>query len=117
MRNDCISGIESIPYKKVTFKLISEIQTPFDSLIIRGSSVELGRWNKTGVPLARKKSNKFSKEIQLKKGALMDYEFSSLNRDYYPIDKNGIRIRERTIEIKSDTVINLYVFSWKLRGK
>ena len=117
MRNDCISGIDVIPYKNVTFNLISESQTPFDSLIIRGSSVELGRWNKTGISLAKKQSNKFSKEIQLKEGALMDYEFSSINRDYYPIDKNGIRIRERTIEIKSDTVINLYVSNWKSSKK
>ncbi len=115
MRNDCISGIDVIPYKNVTFNLISESQTPFDSLIIRGSSLELGRWNKTGVTLDRKQSNNFSKEIQLKKGSLMDFEFSSINRDYYPIDKNGIRIRERTIEIKSDTVINIYVSNWKSR--
>jgi len=117
MRNDCISGINRIPYRKVTFNLISEKQTPFDSLIIRGSSVELGRWNRTGITLAKKQANKFSKEIQLKKGALMDYEFSSINQDYYPIDKNGIRIREITVEIKSDTVINIHVSDWKLRKK
>lgn len=117
MRNDCISGIDNIPYKNVTFNLISESQTPFDSLIIRGSSVELGRWNGTGLTLAKKQSNKFSTEIQLKKGALMDYEFSSQNRDYYPIDQNGIRIREITIEIKADTVINLYVFDWKSKNE
>ncbi len=117
MRNDCISRIDEIPYKNVTFNLISESQTPFDSIIIRGSSVELGRWNKTGVFLDKENSNKFSTEIQLKKGALMDYEFSSKNRDYYPLDKNGKRIREITVEIKSDTVINLYVSDWKMRKK
>jgi hypothetical protein len=47
----------------------------------------------------------------------MDYEFSSVNRDYYPTDKNGIRIRELTVEIKSDTVINLYVSNWKSSKK
>lgn len=117
MRNDCISNIDEIPYKNVTFNLISESQTPFDSLIIRGSSIELGRWNKTGVTLAKKQSNKFLKEIQLKKGALMDYEFSSINRDYYPVDKNGFRIREKTIEIKSDTSFNIYVSDWKTRKR
>ena len=117
MQKDCIGRIDGIPYKNVTFNLISESQTPFDSIIIRGSSVELGRWNKTGITLAKRQSNKFSKDIQLKKGTLMDYEFSSINRDYYPVDKNGIRIRERTIEIKSDTVINLYVFNWKSSKK
>ncbi len=117
MRNDCISGIGSIPYRNVTFNLISEVQTPFDSLIIRGSSAELSRWNQTGLTLTQEQPNKFSTEIQLKKGALMDYSFSSINRDYYPIDKNGIRIREITVEIKSDTVINLYVSNWKSRKK
>ena len=115
MREDCISEIDAIPYKNVTFNIVSKNPIPLDSLYIRGSAVELGRWDKTGIQLNKESNIHFTKNIQLKEDALLDFQVTGKNGKYYPVNSKGVRFKEITFEVKSDTIITVNIFDWKIK--
>jgi len=114
MRYDCINSCDEIPYKNVEFNIVTIKPVPLDTIYIRGSAVELGRWNKEGIQLEKVSNELYSKNIQIKEGALFDFELVLNNREFYPINKDGYRIKEIDIEVQTDTTINLTVFDWNI---
>ena len=116
IHRDCISEFDVIPYKNVTFNIVSKNPIPLDSIFIKGSAAELGRWKKTGIQLDKKSSSNFSKNIQLKEDALLDFEVTTKNGKYYPVNNKGVRIEGINFEVKSDTTIDIYVFDWKMKN-
>jgi hypothetical protein len=114
MRYDCISSCDEIPYKNVVFKIVTKEPVPLDTIYVRGSAVELGRWNKEGIQLEKVSNELYSKTIQIKEGTLFDFELVLNNRKFYPINKDGYRIKEITVEVQTDTTINLAVFDWEI---
>jgi hypothetical protein len=112
MRYDCISSCDEIPYKNVLFEILCEKPVPFDTIFLRGSAVELGRWNKEGVQLDKRSDKTYSKNIKMKENALFEFKLVLNDQKYYPIIKDGYGLQE--IEIKSDTTIKVEVFEWKM---
>lgn len=113
MRYDCISSSDEIPYRNVTFKIISSKSVPSDTVFLRGSAVELGRWNKEGIQLEKVSESLYTKTIKMKEGALFDFQFVLNDRNYYPMKKNGHILKEIDVEIKSDTTLSIDIFEWK----
>jgi hypothetical protein len=79
---------------------------------LRGSAVELGRWNKEGVQLDKRSDKTYSKNIKMKENALFEFKLVLNDQKYYPIINDGYGLQE--IEIKSDTTIKVEVFEWKM---
>jgi len=113
MRYDCFSSHAETPNKKVTFKILCEKIVPSDTIILRGSAAELGRWNKEGVLLYKASDNLYTIDIEMKENALFDFELVLNERNYFPFKKDGNRLREIDVEIKSDTTINVDILEWK----
>ena len=113
MRYDCFSSHAETPNKKVTFKILCEKIVPSDTIILRGSAAELGRWNKEGVQLDKVSDNLYTIDVEMKENALFDFELVLNDRNYFPFKKDGNRLREIDVEIKSDTTIVVNVFDWK----
>ena len=51
--------------------------------------------------------------FRIKTFNLFDFKFVLSDRNIYPIKKDGHRLKEIDIEIKSDTTIAIDVFEWK----
>jgi hypothetical protein len=113
MRYDCISSCDEIPYRNVTFKILCDGTVPSDTVFLRGSAVELGRWNKEGIQMDKVSDNLYSKDIKMKEDALFDFQLVLNDRNYFPFKKDGNRLKEIDVEIKSDTTINIDIFEWK----
>lgn len=113
MRHDCISSQDEIPYRNVTFKVSCDKIVPSDTVFLRGSAVELGRWNKEGVQLDKVSDSLYTKDIKMKENALFDFNLVLNDRDYFPMQSNGQRIKELDVEIKSDTTICVDIYEWK----
>ena len=77
---------------------------------MRGSAAELGRWNKEGVQLNKVSDNLYTIDVEMKENALFDFELVLNDRNYFPFKKDGNRLREIDVEIKSDTTINVDIF-------
>jgi hypothetical protein len=113
MRYDCISSCDEIPYRNVTFKILCDKAVPSDTIFLRGSAVELGRWNKEGVQLDKVSDNLYTIDVEMKENALFDFELVLNDRNYFPFKKDGNRLKEIDVEIKSDTTLNIDIFEWK----
>jgi predicted choloylglycine hydrolase len=112
MRQDCISDFDNAPTNQVDFKVESKTSFPNCRIYLRGSAIELGRWNKEGIDLIRNTDYLFSKSLDFKKGALIEYELAIENKEYYPIDENKNRLKEMVLEIESDTTIVIKINDW-----
>ena len=97
----------------MTFKVSCDKIVPSDTVFLRGSAVELGRWNKEGVQLDKVSDNLYTKDIKMKENALFDFNLVLNDRNYFPMQRNGQRIKEVDVEIKSDTTIYVDIFEWK----
>ena len=112
MRQDCISDFVNAPTKQVDFKIESKTNFPDCRIYLRGSAMELGRWNKDGVDLIKNNDYLYSKTIDLKKGALVEFELAIDNKNIYPIDENKSQLKEMTLEVNSDTTIVINITDW-----
>jgi hypothetical protein len=112
MRQDCISDFKNAPAKQVEFRIESKVKIPDCEISIRGSASELGRWNKEGIKMNKKSDNEISKTIDLKEGALIEFELAIENDTYSLIDETKSRLREMTLEVISDTTVVIKVFDW-----
>ena len=113
MRYDCISSCDEIPYRNVTFKVLCDKTVPSDTVFLRGSAVELGRWNKEGIQLDKVSDSLYTKDIKMKENALFDFQLVLNDRNYFPFKKDGNRLKEIDVEIKSDTTISIDILEWK----
>lgn len=112
MRYDCISDFDGVKNVNVKFQIQSNRPIPKCNLSLRGSAVELGRWNKDGVQLKRMSEHYYEKDLELKEGSLLEFQLSVENDCYFPIDHEARRIREMIYEIKSDTTLTIFVTDW-----
>lgn len=112
MRLDCISDFDNAPEKQVQIMVKSKTKIPGLVLSLRGSAVELGRWDKEGIPLKKKSDYVFSKMLNLKEGALIEFELAVANKKFYPVNEKRSRIKEMVLEVNSDTTIVVDVFDW-----
>ena len=113
MRYDCISSRDEIPYRNVTFNILCDKTVPSDTVFLRGSAIELGRWNKEGIQLDKVSDSLYTKDVKMKEDALFDFQLVLNDRNYFPFKKDGNRLKEIDVEIKSDTTINIDIFEWK----
>jgi hypothetical protein len=112
MGQDCISDFDNAPTKKVDFKIESKTIFPNCRIYLRGSAMELGRWNNEGVDLTKNTDYLYTKSIDFKKGALIEFELAIDKDDYYPINETGNRLKEMNLEVESDTTMIIRIDDW-----
>jgi uncharacterized protein with HEPN domain len=113
MRNDCISDFDGIATKNIEFVVQSKTKIPECSISLRGSSEELKRWDKHGIPMEKVSDYKFTKSLKIKEGTLFDFELSVNKNEYTLLDNELNKMKEITMEVKSDTTVIMNVSEWK----
>lgn len=114
MRHDCIGDFDNVATKNIGFVIKSKTKIPECNIAIRGSSVELGKWNKEGVSMVKVTDYSYSKFLKIKEGTLFDFELSIGNNQFKALDNELNKFKEITLEVKSDTTLILNVSEWKL---
>ncbi|MCP4180140.1 MAG: linear amide C-N hydrolase [bacterium] len=114
MRLDCIGDFDNVATKNIGFVIKSKTKIPECNIAIRGSSAELGKWNKEGVSMVKVTDYTYSKFLKIKEGTLFDFELSIGNNQYKALDNELNKLKEITLEVNSDTTLILNVSEWKL---
>src|SRR5947209_5355360 len=98
---------------KVEIRVTVPKQTPANSTIyIAGDQEAVGQWKADGTALKAAGDNTYSIQLEMPKGATLEYKINRGSWETVEKDANGGEVGNRTLKLDGDKTENITIASW-----